>query len=353
MGIKGLLPLLGDIREDVHLSAVSGKTYAIDGYSWLHKGAWGCAEQLAKGERTVKYVDYFMGRIRLMRYHGVEPFVVFDGGPLPAKRGTEEERSRQDALTKARELLAKGKASQAREFYVKALDITPEHALQVIKALKSETVQYIVAPYEADAQMAYLESAALVDGIITEDSDLLVFGCRDVLFKLDTDGNCHRIRREMLTRCKEASFVGWGEKEFRWMAMLSGCDYLPSISGMGLKTAHRLLRQWKTVDRVVQHVRREGKMKVPLRYQEEFEMAELAFVYQRVYCPLEQKLVHLNTKTWELDWNDAKEAYVGEDLDTKIAQGIASGEICPITREPLKDINPWYKPGEIKKVRNQ
>ncbi|EJU02298.1 PIN domain-like protein, partial [Dacryopinax primogenitus] len=342
MGIKGLLPLLGDIREDIHVSEVAGRTYAIDGYSWLHKGAWGCAEQLAKGEKTVKYVDYFMGRIRLLRYHNIEPFVVFDGGPLPAKKGTEEERSksRAEALAQARELLAKGKASEAREFYVKALDITPEHAFQVIKALKSEDVQYVVAPYEADAQMAYLENAGHVHGIITEDSDLLVFGCKDVLFKLDTDGQCKRVRRSRLTKCKEASFVGWGDKEFRWMAMLSGCDYLPSIQGMGLKTAHRLLRQWKTVDRVLQHVRREGKMKVPKRYQQDFEMAELAFVFQRVYCPLAQKLVHLRERPWEVAWNDAKEAYVGADLDPGIAQRIASGELCPISHQPIKDISP-------------
>jgi exonuclease-1 len=48
------------------------------------------------------------------------------------------------------------------------------------QALKAEQVPYIVAPYEADAQLAYLEKEGIVDGIITEDSDLLVFGCRNV-----------------------------------------------------------------------------------------------------------------------------------------------------------------------------
>jgi exonuclease-1 len=46
--------------------------------------------------------------------------------------------------------------------------------------LKAENVDYIVAPYEADAQMAFMEREGLVDGIITEDSDMLVFGCRNV-----------------------------------------------------------------------------------------------------------------------------------------------------------------------------
>lgn len=41
-----------------------------------------------------RYVDYALNRIRLMRHHKVEPFLVFDGGPLPAKRGTEEDRAK-------------------------------------------------------------------------------------------------------------------------------------------------------------------------------------------------------------------------------------------------------------------
>lgn len=50
-------------------------------------------------------------------------------------------------------------------------------------------VECIVAPYEADAQLAYLEKEGIVDLVITEDSDLLVFGCKRVLFKMDDAGN--------------------------------------------------------------------------------------------------------------------------------------------------------------------
>lgn len=83
------------------------------------------------------------------------------------------------------------------------------------QALKAEDVSYVVAPYEADAQLAYLEKKGHIDGIITEDSDLLVFGCRKVLFKLDSDGKCMEIKRENFTMCREVSFSGWTDKEFR------------------------------------------------------------------------------------------------------------------------------------------
>jgi exonuclease-1 len=83
---------------------------------WLHKGAFGCAEDIVKGKKTTKYVppvgdraerswekvewadirfvDYAMYRVRLMRHHGIEPYIVFDGGPLPAKKKTEVSREK-------------------------------------------------------------------------------------------------------------------------------------------------------------------------------------------------------------------------------------------------------------------
>jgi exonuclease-1 len=41
-------------------------------------------------------------------------------------------------------------------------------------------VDVIVAPYEADAQLAYLSQNNLVDVVVTQDSDLIVFGVEKV-----------------------------------------------------------------------------------------------------------------------------------------------------------------------------
>ena len=38
-------------------------------------------------------------------------------------------------------------------------------------------IDYVVAPLEADAQLAYLES----QGVVPEDSDLIAFGCKEVI----------------------------------------------------------------------------------------------------------------------------------------------------------------------------
>lgn len=46
-----------------------------------------------------------------------------------------------------------------------------------VQVLKREGIECIVAPYEADAQLAYLALTGDVDAVITEDSDLLPYGC--------------------------------------------------------------------------------------------------------------------------------------------------------------------------------
>ena len=48
------------------------------------------------------------------------------------------------------------------------------------QALKAANVEFVVAPYEADAQMAHLALTGQVQGVITEDSDLLAYGCPKV-----------------------------------------------------------------------------------------------------------------------------------------------------------------------------
>lgn len=46
-------------------------------------------------------------------------------------------------------------------------------------------MSYIVAPYEADAQMTFLAVSKHVEAVITEDSDLIAFGCPRVSFHAD------------------------------------------------------------------------------------------------------------------------------------------------------------------------
>lgn len=55
MGIQGLLPFVEKASRTCHISEFRGLTVGIDSYCWLHKGAFGCAEKLVRGEDTNGY----------------------------------------------------------------------------------------------------------------------------------------------------------------------------------------------------------------------------------------------------------------------------------------------------------
>jgi exonuclease-1 len=100
-------------------------------------------------------------------------------------------------------------------------------------------VEYYVAPYEADAQLAFLYKSGQVDVVFTEDSDLLTFGVQKCFFKMDNMGNGQEIDLSELHKVK--CFKNFNHDMFMTTCILSGCDYLESIKGLGLKKAIKLV----------------------------------------------------------------------------------------------------------------
>ncbi|KAI0007856.1 hypothetical protein F4779DRAFT_589985 [Xylariaceae sp. FL0662B] len=335
MGIQGLLPLLKSIHRPTELKKFDGETFGVDAYGWLHRGAVSCAIELAQGKPTRKYVDFAMHRVRMARHFGVTPYLVFDGDFLPSKGLTEasREKRREESKKRGLELLKAGKPSQAQLELQKSIDVTPEMARHLIDELKKAGVPYVVAPYEADAQLVYLERQGYIGGILSEDSDLLVFGAKRLLTKLDQHGQCVEINRRDFCACREVSLTGWTDAQFRQMAILSGCDYLDGISNFGLKTAHRMIRKYKTPERVIRMLQFDGKYRVPADYLALFYQAEQTFLYQWVFCPKTNGLVHLSEPGPDI--NVTELPFIGSFVEPHIARAVAVGDLNPMTKQEI------------------
>jgi exonuclease 1 len=133
--------------------------------------------------------------------------------------------------------------------------VTPEMVFQLIVELKALGIEYLVSPYESDAQLAFLSLSRYVDLIITEDSDALVYGCRCVLYKLDSNGCGEEIKRRSLGANEGLSFLNWSDEQFKLMCCLAGCDYAPKIRNVGIVTAHKIVNEHKTTRRIVEALR--------------------------------------------------------------------------------------------------
>ncbi|KAJ6664641.1 hypothetical protein lerEdw1_006214 [Lerista edwardsae] len=343
MGIQGLLQFIRDAAEPAHVKKYKGQVVAVDTYCWLHKGAYACSEKLAKGEPTDQYVAYCMKLVDMLLSFGVKPILVFDGCTLPSKKEVEKTRreKRQTNLLKGKQLLREGKLSEARECFARSINITHAMAHEVIKVARAQGIDCIVAPYEADAQLAYLNKSGIVQAVITEDSDLLAFGCKKVFLKIDKFGNGLEIDQARLGMCKQLGDV-FTEEKFRYMCILSGCDYLPSIHGIGLGKACRLLKIANNPD-ITKIIGKMGQylkmnLSVPEDYIQGFIRANNTFLYQLVFDPVRRKLVPLNA--YEDGVDPETLLYAGKHLGDGNAFQIALGNKDINTMEQIDDYNP-------------
>ncbi|CAN0405293.1 unnamed protein product [Lampetra planeri] len=352
MGISGLLQFLKEASEPMNVSRYRGQTVAVDTYCWLHKGAFACADRLAKGENTNQYVFYCVKFIEMLLGCDVKPILVFDGCMLPSKKEVEKSRRerRQLNLQKGKQLLREGKVSEARACFTRCINVTPQMALEVIKAARARGVDCIVAPYEADAQLAYLNRSGIVQAVITEDSDLLAFGCDKVILKMDQSGNGVEISRSRLGRVTHLGNY-FTEEKFRHMCILSGCDYLPSIPGIGLVKASKVLKLSNDPN-IVKVIRKMGhylkmNVTVPEEYIEGFVRADNTFRYQLVFDPISRQLCPLNPYPEDLD--SSQLSYAGAWIDSSQALQIALGNIDINNMMKIDNFNPdTSKPVAVK-----
>uniref|UniRef100_A0A8C4QZW6 Exonuclease 1 n=1 Tax=Eptatretus burgeri TaxID=7764 RepID=A0A8C4QZW6_EPTBU len=308
MGIQGLLQFLKDATDQVNIKKYKGHTVAVDTYCWIHKGAFSCSDELAKGKNT--------------------------------------DQRRQESLQRGRQLLREGKTSEARKYFNRCINVTPHMALQVMKAARARGVDCLVAPYEADAQLAYLNITGIAQAVITEDSDLLAFGCDRVIIKMNTVGDGLEISRQQLGRVKQLG--GFTEEKFRHMCILAGCDYLPSIHGIGLRKASKLL-QLSTNPDITKVIRKMGhylkmNVTVPDEYLKGFQQAENTFRHQLIFDPLSLRLLPLHPYPEGIDPKHLH--YAGPVISNDKALQIALGNININTMNKICD----FAPGVVQKT---
>ena len=202
MGIAGLHQILKPIVEEAHVREFAGQVAGIDAFSWLHKGAMSCSYELCMGMPTDKYLKYCMGKVHMLLSNKVDPVLVFDGHALPMKGVTNVERakSRKAHLARGKAQAMQGNRTAATECFGMAISITGDMIHQLQLCLTAAGVSFLVAPYEADVQLAYMSLNGLVDCVITEDSDLVVYGTKRVLYKMDNEG-----RGELILYCNIGS----------------------------------------------------------------------------------------------------------------------------------------------------
>ena len=374
MGIAGLLSGINDVAVDAHISDYAGLTAGVDVFGWLHRGISTHFELVAENDRPAaeKPVAYVLEMCELLERHNVTPFLIFDGGHLPAKAATDAARraERAKSLERARALLAVDPTDAAGAALLRksASVVTDEMVHLLQRALRARGTRFLVAPFEADAQLAYLAQRGLVGVVISEDSDMLCFGTPLLFTKMEKGGGGRQLRLRALGAASELCFLNWSHAAFVECCVLSGCDYLPSLRGVGLKTAHKLLRAHKSAEALFEAARREAaaaaaapapaaargdgsvaasglgpaaRAGLDANYEVGFWRARALFQYHRVWDPEAEALATLNPlpPLAELRLGGATlDDFLGVAPSAALMKLVAAGELHPDKLESYEDL---------------
>ena len=329
MGIRDLLSLYKTLLTKENLSNFRGKTCAIDMMVWLYKGMYA-----VNNNPNIKdiYLNFPLKMLTILKENGINCIAVFDGNILPAKLKEIQERINCKIANNilASKLREEGDIVKSNAVNNRSLNVTQVHINTLIFLLKKLNFKIIVAPYESDAQIAYLYHTNQIDFAITEDSDLIPYGVKRIAFKLNENGdfeylnlNIKELSQEIITNLnEEGKFVlQLSQLKLVQFCVMLGCDYIKSIKGLGMKTLIKLFKEMDSFENIVKAVASYG---MKYRFEEQNGNAMLylsqakeacsVFYYQIVYDNINKKLTHIYD---DILWHYYRKSDSIEDLKDK------------------------------------
>lgn len=179
--------------------------------------------------------------------HGVKPVFVFDGGYPDLKAGEVQARreQKQNAQQKFEEARKREDVAAMERWGQQSTRITSQIQSETERVLDLLNVPYIVAPSEADPQVAKMVSDGPADYAATEDFDTIVHGADAIVRSFNGSGGEVVSLNELLDDA-EMSY-----EELVWASIASGTDYNESPYRVGWVRASNMAKKSDSFDDLV------------------------------------------------------------------------------------------------------
>ncbi|KAH8916827.1 PIN domain-like protein, partial [Atractiella rhizophila] len=265
MGIKGLTNLIADVApkamKEAEIKTLFGRKVAIDAsmsiYQFLIAVRQQDGQQLMNdaGETTSHLMGLFYRTIRMVE-NGIKPVYVFDGKPPQLKSGVLSKRfeKREEAKEEGEDAKEIGTTEDIDKLSRRQVKVTREHNEECRKLLKLMGIPYIDAPSEAEAQCAELCRGGIVYGAGSEDMDTLTFNS-PILLRHLTFSEARKMPISIIKLEDVLKGMDISMDTFIDLCMLSGCDYLEPLKGVGAKKAYKMLQDHGDIESVLEHLK--------------------------------------------------------------------------------------------------
>lgn len=259
------------VRE-VELSSLHGRKIAIDASMAIYQfliavrsgGPNAAATMLtnADGETTSHVQGMFNRTIRFLT-EGIKPVFVFDGKPPSVKSGELQKRreKREKAQQELNKATEEGNVDEQEKQSKRLVRAGQKENQDCQRLLKLMGVPVVMAPCEAEAQASALCKAGLVYATGTEDMDALTFQTPILLRKM-TFANQSKSMVQTMNYKKALEGLDLTHDKFVDLCIMLGCDYADTIRGVGPKTALKLIREYGSIEKILDNIDRK-KYQIP------------------------------------------------------------------------------------------
>jgi flap endonuclease-1 len=151
-------------------------------------------------------------------------------------------------------------------------------------------VPYFQAPAEAECYASILCVKGIVDAVLSEDTDVLVYGTPLFLTKLD-------MFKGVAVEINHASILeemGLESNSFKDLCIMLGCDYNSNIANYGPKKAYELIKEFKTIEAVLEKIQildTEAKAKLQKKLTKEKDENERQKIQEKIDKPLDTSVL--------------------------------------------------------------
>lgn len=298
MGVQGLWGAIEKMQRSGHLNEFRGRTIAVDAPNVLHQLARPHATALARGEWQGLARQFVKKFETMSRRFKVTFVLVFDGGDPPMKEaeraGREADRERYRSI--AVELHRAGEHELADTLLKKAPTVGRYTHLVAQAVRKSKVLSVIMAPMEAEAELAWLSRQPHVAAVWSGDSDVVAYFTHKVLIR-NVDGATGKIDAydlDNLAAWQKCGALGTlqDKTQFILACVVAGSDYTPTLTHKIDSVARCVAQLSRDADFVTQlaHVAERFRLSATERHQ--CHQAIYAILHHWVYNPTTRGVEH-------------------------------------------------------------
>lgn len=253
MGIKDFFKVVRKYApsaiKQTNIIKYTGKRIGIDANLMLYKLILAIRKNgydLKNDGIMTTHIHTMLLKLLAFKRYDIKPIFVFDGEPPEIKKKVLEERDKH--WSHLRKQYEEANSEEEKKKYFQFYkEITEKEINDVMKLLLVFGCVVIKAKGEADPLLASLYKEGIIDYIVTDDPDILVFGGGVILknFHVDKNKLIEEINLGDILKGLEISMDSLVN-----LAVLLGTDYCPKIKGIGMVKAYSLIRRHGSMEKI-------------------------------------------------------------------------------------------------------